>query len=78
MAEVNAVPVTSIDGGMSTDDGAHVLLKLGLSGRETVLAIARDQLHPLLTLVWAPQPLRGRDQDRQTTCGMSEFASLGP
>jgi hypothetical protein len=51
MAEIKATLVTAFDGIMSSDDGAHALLKLRFNSKETVLAIQSDHLHSLLSLV---------------------------
>ena len=51
MNQIPAFPLGRIVGAQTTDDGKHMLLQtLQANGQETVLAVNRDQLMPLIDL----------------------------
>jgi len=51
MAGISAMPIASVEGVQSTDDGLHALLKAKIAEGEMVLAFPEGQLRPLLDLV---------------------------
>jgi hypothetical protein len=51
MADEVVVLLTSIEGVKPSDGGKHALMKIGLGGQETVVAVGEENLRNLLELV---------------------------